>query len=171
MEPPLIALSSQSPDEEEEHPVRYIQLTPQYRMAIRAIRKVSGERVPTGQFCIMHDSSQSDVVCPYMYKCLARPCTPKRRPYPLTEWLVKLDEVPCGPTQIQGGSQAIRRQRRHWTVLSWSRWSPGASESITSEVTALDMTSISYLFNPLSSIIIALRVYKKDIKQQRFDDV
>lgn len=29
-------------DEESEHHIRYIQLTPQYRIAIRAIRKVSG---------------------------------------------------------------------------------------------------------------------------------
>lgn len=140
-------------DDEEEHPVRYIQLTPQYRMAIRAIRKVSEERVPTVQFafCMAHRYYRD--LCVYTYYrailywlrisgpillfffCFLSSLSflTWKRPYNLlNDW--KLDEVPCGATQVQGGSQALRRQRRHWAVLSWSRRSLGASESITSQV-------------------------------------
>ena len=108
-------------DEEEEHHVRYIQLTPQYRMAIRAIRKVSGTcpNSSRGQ-----SGPESGRICVIIS--------------PLSRYFLslrgKLDEVSCGETQVQGGIETLRRQRRHRAVLGRPRWSLGSSQGLASQV-------------------------------------
>ncbi len=94
-------------DEESEHHVRYIQLTPQYRIAIRAIRKVSGTcpnsstpregRAPEWGSCVsavvfIHRDS-SAFICLFLSLSLTLSLS-----LCLSVCLAKIDEVPCGAT-------------------------------------------------------------------------
>lgn len=60
-------------EDEEEHHIRYIQLTPQYRMAIRAIRKVSvySQRVDRWKKKIENRKWSSSMVIPNWFFCLS----------------------------------------------------------------------------------------------------